>query len=185
MKALIGLAAAAIAVLTAGGTKAAPPDTQTDPATTEGKVTQVRVTAVLDGDTLRVEDLAGHELGRVRLLGIDAPEVAHPPAPAECYADQATDLLAKLAPVGSTIQLVADTGQPNRDRYDRLLRYVDHADVDVAHELLARGAARRYAAAKDLAREESYSAAVHDAQDADNGLWAPVESKEGRSWTSS
>ena len=48
---------------------------------------------------------------------------------------------------------------------------VDHADVDVAHKLLARGAARRYAAAQDLAREESYSAAVHDAQDADNGLW--------------
>lgn len=171
MKALIGLAAAAIALLTAGGIKAALPDPETDPAPSEGKVTQVRVTAVLDGDTLRVEDLAGRALGRVRLLGIDAPEVAHPPASAECYADRATDLLAKLAPVGSTIELVTDTGQPNRDRYDRLLRYVDHTDVDVAHELLARGAARRYEAAQDLAREEAYSAAIRDAQDADRGLW--------------
>ncbi len=119
-----------------------------------------------------MEDLAGRELGRVRLLGIDAPEVAHPPAPAECYAHRATDLLAKLAPVGSTIQLVTDTGQPNRDRYDRLLRYVDRADVDVAQELLARGAARRYEAAQDLAREESYSSAIRDAQDADRGLWS-------------
>ena len=56
-------------------------------------------------------------------------------------------------------------------RYDRLLRYVDHDDVDVAHELLARGAARRYEAAQDLAREDSYSTAADDAQGADRGLW--------------
>ena len=93
------------------------------------------------------------------------------PAPAGCYADQATGLLEDLAPVGSTVQIVADSGQPDRDRYDRLLRYVDHDDVDVAHELLARGAARRYEAAQDLAREDSYSAAADDAQEADRGLW--------------
>jgi len=171
MKALIGLAGVAIAVLTTGGIKAALPGAPTGPDPSAGQATQVRVTAVVDGDTLRVEDLGGRELGRVRLLGIDAPEVAHPPAPEECYADQATDLLEELAPVGSTVQLVTDSGQPNRDRYDRLLRYVDHAGVDVAHELLARGAARRYAAAQDLAREESYSAAADEAQDADSGLW--------------
>ncbi len=174
MKALIGLAGVAIAVLTAGGIKAALPGAPTGPDPSAGQATQVRVTAVVDGDTLRVEDLGGRELGRVRLLGIDAPEVAHPPAPAECYADQATDLLEEeLAPVGSTVQLVTDSDQPDRDRYDRLLRYVDHAGVDVAHELLARGAARRYEAAQDLAREESYSAAAADAQDSDSGLWGP------------
>ena len=42
------------------------------------------------------------------------------------------DLLEEeLAPVGSIVQLVTDSGQPDRDRYDRLLRYVDHDDVDV------------------------------------------------------
>ncbi|WP_224277229.1 hypothetical protein [Nocardioides lacusdianchii] len=70
MKALIGLAAAAIAVLTAGGIKAALPVTPAGPDPSEGNVTQVRVTAVVDGDTLRVEDLGSRELGRVRLLGI-------------------------------------------------------------------------------------------------------------------
>ena len=171
MKALIGLAAAAIAVLTAGGLKAALPGAPTGLNPSEGKATQVHVTAVVDGDTLRVENFGGHELGRVRLLGIDAPEVVHPPAPAECHADQATDLLEELAPVGSTVQLVTDSGQPNRDPYDRLWRYVDNAGVDLAHELLARGAARRYEAAQELAREKSYSAAAHDARVADSGLW--------------
>ncbi|GAA1547900.1 MULTISPECIES: thermonuclease family protein [Nocardioides] len=171
MKALLGLAAAAIAALTAGGITAARPGTPTGADPSEGTATQVRVTAVVDGDTLRVEDLGGRPLGRVRLLGIDAPEVAHPPTPAECYADQSTDLLEDLAPVGSTVQLVTDSGQPGRDRYDRLLRYVDHDDVDVAHELLARGAARRYEAGQDLAREDSYVAAADDAQEAASGLW--------------
>lgn len=174
MKALIGLAAAAVAaVLAASGVKAALPGTPRGSEPTEGKVTNVRVTAVVDGDTLRVEDLDGRPLGRVRLLGIDAPEVAHPPAAAECYADEATDLLEELAPVGGAVQLVTDNGQPNRDRYDRLLRYVDTegGDLDVSRELLARGAARRYEASRDLVREESYSSAIRAAQDADTGLW--------------
>lgn len=70
MKALIGLAAAAIAALTAGGITATLPGTPTGADPAEGTATQVRVTAVVDGDTLRVEDLAGRPLGRVRLLGI-------------------------------------------------------------------------------------------------------------------
>ncbi|GAA1149845.1 thermonuclease family protein [Nocardioides aquiterrae] len=171
MKALIGLAAAAILALTAGGIKAALPGAQTGHDSAEGKTTQVRVTAVVDGDTIRVETRGGRQLGRVRLLGIDAPEVAHPPEPAECYSDQATDLLEELAPVGSTVELVTDTAQPNRDRYDRLLRYVDHDGHDVAREFLARGAARRFEADQALAREESYSAAADDAQGAERGLW--------------
>ena len=171
MKALIGLAAAAIFALTAGGIKAALPGAQTGHDPAEGTTTRVRVTAVVDGDTIRVETRGGRQLGRVRLLGIDAPEVAHPPEPAECYADQATDLLKELTPVGSTVELVTDSAQPNRDRYGRLLRYVDHDGHDAARELLAGGAARRYEAGQALAREESYSAAADDAQGAERGLW--------------
>lgn len=175
MKALIGLAAAATVALTAGGIKAALPGARTGPEPSEGTTTQVRVTAVVDGDTIRVETFGDRQLGRVRILGIDAPEVAHPPEPAECYAEDAARLLEQLAPVGSTVELVTDTTQPNRDRYDRLLRYVDRStnagDVDVAGELLANGAARRYEAGPALAREESYSTAIDDAQDAQRGLW--------------
>lgn len=170
MKARVGVASAAIAVLTVSGIKSALPGVPMGPDPSEGRASQVRVAAVVDGDTLHVEELSGRDLGRVRLLGIDAPEVAHPPAPAQCYAEQAADLLDELAPVGSTVRLLTDSGQADTDRYDRLLRYVDHAGVDVAHELLARGAAR-YEAAHGLAREESYSAAADRAQDADSGLW--------------
>ena len=175
MKALIGLAAAAVLALTAGGIKAAIPGVESGPEPAEGETSQARVTAVVDGDTIRVETLGGRQLGRVRLLGIDAPEVAHPPEPAECYATDAARLLERLAPIGSTVELATDTAQPSRDRYDRLLRYVDHDDdghrVDVARELLASGAARRHEACQALAREDSYVAALDDAQDAQRGLW--------------
>jgi endonuclease YncB( thermonuclease family) len=156
-------------VLTAAGIKAALTGAPTSTEPSEGTVSQVRVTAVVDGDTLRVEDLTGHELVRVP-LGIDAPEVAHPLAPAECYAEDATELLEQLAPVGSTVRLITDGAQPNRDRYDRLLRYVDHADVDVSLELLASGAVRRYDSAREPARGDAYAAAEDDAHDAGNAL---------------
>ncbi|KQY62241.1 hypothetical protein H5V45_20410 [Nocardioides sp. KIGAM211] len=45
MKALIGLAAAAILGLTAGGIKAALPEVQTGPEPAEGKTSQVRAGA--------------------------------------------------------------------------------------------------------------------------------------------
>lgn len=80
-------------------------------------------------------------------------------------------MLERLAPVGSTVELVTDIALPNRDRYDRLLRYVEHDDADVARELLASGAARRYEADQVLAREASYSTATDDAQGAERGLW--------------
>jgi len=170
VKALVGIATAAIAVLAAGGIKAALPGAPADPAGSEGTATRVRVVAVLDGDTLRVEGLDGGDLGRVRLHGIDAHEVAHPPTPAECYSAEATEQLEQLAPVGSTVVLTTDTGQPDRDRYGRMLRYVDHAGTDAARELLAAGAAQVNDTDQQLARETDYAAAAQDAHSAETGL---------------
>ena len=163
----MGLTGAAIALIAAAGIQVVAPD---HPAA-EDIATRVLVTAVVDGDTLRVADLTGRELGRVRLLGIDAPEVAHLPTQAQCYAAEATALLEQLAPVGSTVELVSDRGQPDRDRYGRMLRYVDHAGTDISGELLARGAVRGYDSDQGLARGEAYAAAEDSAHATGSGLW--------------
>lgn len=92
----------------------------------------------MDGDTLRVAELAGNDLDRVRLLGIDAPEIAHPPADAECYADRATAELEQLTPIGATLTLTTDIGQANRDRYGRMPRYVDQVDQPGEADIPAR-----------------------------------------------
>src|SRR5688500_19256831 len=75
---------------------------------------------VVDGDTL---DVSG--VGRVRLLGIDAPEFGsgfEPPAP---FAREARDRLAALA-LRQWVRLEAD--QEKRDGYGRALAYVFRTD---------------------------------------------------------
>lgn len=131
----------------------------------------VLVSAVVDGDTLRVESRRGHDLGRVRLLGIDAPEVAHGAEPAECYGDAATDLIAQLVPAGTVLTLTTDPGQGDRDIYGRLLRYVNHDGLDVAQRLLEQGAARLYDSEPELDRTHDYRAATEHAREHGLGLW--------------
>lgn len=85
------------------------------------------VTRVVDGDTV--------ELGNgetVRLVGIDAPEVG------ECGYERAADNLARLA-LGKPVRL--GRSDEDRDRYDRLLRYVDVGAQDAGLWLIKNGLA--------------------------------------------
>ena len=74
--------------------------------------------SVTDGDTLR---LANGEA--VRLVGIDAPENG------VCGSVKATELLSRLT-LGERVTLTAPVR--DRDRYDRLLRYVDVGGTEPA-----------------------------------------------------
>jgi endonuclease YncB( thermonuclease family) len=71
---------------------------------------------VIDGDTIDTD------IGPVRLIGIDAPEVN------SCEAAAATARLTEL--IGSQPVIVVPGAQDDRDRYDRSLRYA-HVAVPV------------------------------------------------------
>ncbi len=86
-----------------------------------------RVASVTDGDTLRLT--TGEA---VRLVGMDAPE------PGRCGSERATRLLTELV-LGKRVSLPAPVD--DRDRYDRLLRYVDVGTVDAGLELIKSGLA--------------------------------------------
>ena len=86
-----------------------------------------RVESVTDGDTLR---LGNGEA--VRLVGIDAPENG------VCGSVKATELLSELT-LGKRVRLTAPVR--DRDRYDRLLRYVDVGAIDAGLELIGSGLA--------------------------------------------
>ncbi|GAA1742558.1 thermonuclease family protein [Microcella frigidaquae] len=92
------------------------------------------VAAITDGDTLRLE-VEGQEL-RVRLIGVDTPEV-YPDV--ECFGPEATDALTALAPPGSTLGYTYDRDE--RDQYDRELMYLFTQDgILINYELVAQGA---------------------------------------------
>jgi endonuclease YncB( thermonuclease family) len=78
------------------------------------------VVEVVDGDTVGAELSSGPTL-RVRLLGIDAPEVG------ECGADPAMAALEQLV-LGRAVTLVSDPTQDAVDHFGRSLFYVDRDD---------------------------------------------------------
>jgi endonuclease YncB( thermonuclease family) len=85
------------------------------------------VTRVIDGDTI--------ELGNgetVRLVGIDTPERG------ECGFDAATNKLASIV-LDKRVRLTRS--DEDRDRYDRLLRYVNVGDTDAGLRLIKTGLA--------------------------------------------
>ncbi|MEA2288314.1 MAG: micrococcal nuclease [Solirubrobacteraceae bacterium] len=94
-----------------------------------------RVTRVVDGDTIHVSVDGRDET--VRLIGIDTPEVG------ECGFRAASRALGELA-AGRRVELVADGSQDERDRYGRLLAYVDRGDLDLGETMLRRGWAEVY-----------------------------------------
>ncbi len=77
--------------------------------------------SVTDGDTLVVRTRA-RERERVRLLGVDTPEVY---GRAECGGREATTALEGLVRPGQRVRLATDPTQDRRDRYGRLLAYVE------------------------------------------------------------
>jgi len=126
------------------------------------------VTRIVDGDTL-VARLGSGRSERVRLLGIDTPEVG------TCYAAQATAAARSLA-LGKTVRLVGDSTQDVRDRYSRLLAYVVlPGGVDLGRTLVGRGAAKVYVYDRPFARVSGYRSAESSARRLSLGLWKMCE----------
>ncbi|MCL2529110.1 MAG: thermonuclease family protein [Coriobacteriia bacterium] len=80
-----------------------------------------QVVRVVDGDTLIVRTGGVEE--RLRLIGIDAPESVHPDESRNTEEGvAASNFVKSIVQPGQTVYLQMDIS--NRDKYDRLLRYV-------------------------------------------------------------
>jgi micrococcal nuclease len=75
------------------------------------------VLSAVDGDTIDVRDDTRGRL-RVRLLGIDSPEVHKPGWPVGCWGPEAAQF-ASDALTGQRVALSADPTQDTYDRYGR------------------------------------------------------------------
>ena len=94
------------------------------------------VVTVFDGDTIALDD------GRkVRLIGVDAPEVESPYRKREPFGDESRVYLSALI-LEKKISLVV--GDPPKDRYGRTLAYVYMGDVLVNGRIIRDGWAFAY-----------------------------------------
>ncbi|MGE5041783.1 MAG: thermonuclease family protein [Candidatus Levyibacteriota bacterium] len=106
--------------------------------------TTFKVLKVIDGDTIQV-DIRGKK-ETVRLLGIDTPETVDPRKPVQCFGEAASDKMKSIVS-GKSVILINDSTQGNRDKYNRLLRYVylpDKVRTFVNGEMVKQGFAFSY-----------------------------------------
>jgi endonuclease YncB( thermonuclease family) len=119
------------------------------------------VITVIDGDTVDVRAADG-TTERVRLIGIDAPEFR------DCGFGPASELMASLV-LDRTVELVAGT-RDDRDRFGRILRYVDVDGVDAGLELVRAGLAiTRYDSRDGYGRHDREDTYIAADQGLDNG----------------
>ena len=126
----------------------------------------VRVEHVVDGDTVRLSD--GR---RVRLIGLNAPEMSRSGASAEAFAVQAQRRLQRLvAASGYSVALVY--GEQAKDRYGRVLGHLyDSAGRNLEAQLLSEGLAYSVAIAPNTALVACHQTAERAARQARLGLW--------------
>jgi micrococcal nuclease len=128
---------------------------------------------VVDGDTIIVDRGFGDE--RLRYVGIDAPESVKPGTPVAFMGHEASAANATLV-AGREVVLERDVS--DRDRFDRLLRYVWLPEGDgwllVNLELVREGYASAVSFPPDVRLQDQLRAAERVARDAGLGLWGPA-----------
>lgn len=126
-----------------------------------------RVLRVVDGDTLHVR--VGPRREKVRLIGVDAPETF---GDRECGGRAATRAMRRLVD-GRHVALVPDPTQDRRDRYGRLLAYVDlPGGRDAGEKLIAQGWAQAFVFERPFTRLRAYRRAQEEARDGGRGAWS-------------
>ena len=123
----------------------------------------VKVTRIIDGDTI---EIVGGE--RVRYIGIDTPETVDPRKPVQCFGVEASKKNQELIE-GQMVRLEKDVTE--RDKYNRLLRYVWVGDAFINLELVKQGFAHSYSYPPDIKYQDQIVAAQQQAREAKIGLW--------------
>jgi micrococcal nuclease len=128
------------------------------------------VVKVVDGDTIDVS--VDGTVKRIRLIGIDTPEVVDPRKPVQCFGIEASNK-AKEVLTDKKVYLEADASQGELDKYDRLLRYVFLEDGSSFNRMMiSEGYAHEYTYDLPYKYQSEYQEAEKQAMDAKKGLWA-------------
>ena len=135
----------------------------------------VQVIRGVDGDTFHVAGLDGVPDTDMRLIGIDAPELAHPPdpTPADCYSAESRDYI-RMNLSGRYVWLTFGNGRSCLDRFGRTLAYAHLGGGDndmLQRQLLRRGLVKKFIFSDNATYEALFTADEQAARDDRAGLW--------------
>jgi len=134
----------------------------------------------IDGDTIAV-NMNGHA-ETVRFIGVDTPETHKPNTPVQCFGPNAADFTKHSIGSGQ-VRLEADSLNTNRDRYNRLLRYVYLPDGTLLDkQLITEGYGFAYTQFP-FSQSADFSTAQTSAKTTTKGLWGachPYQEANGR-----
>ena len=126
------------------------------------------VIRVIDGDTISV-DMNG-EAVFVRLIGINAPEIAHNDNAGECFGEESADHL-RLLISNDSVVLEFDESQDRHDKYGRLLAYVLINDDNINYLMVRDGYADEYTYEKSYKYQTDFRSARDRAKNDSRGIW--------------
>lgn len=128
-----------------------------------------------DGDTVVVDMNGVNE--RVRFIGIDTPETQDPRTSVQCFGKAASEFTKSL--IGNNpVRLEADPLNTNRDRYNRLLRYVYLPDGRLVNaEIIRQGYGFAYTLFP-FSKMEEFREYERQAREQNLGLWSTCEIKQ-------
>jgi micrococcal nuclease len=130
---------------------------------------------VIDGDTIDVATV-----GRVRLLGIDAPEIGRGFDSSAPFGREARDRLASLV-LHRWVRLEQEGSA--RDAYNRHLAYVITGDNQFVNAVLVRDGLARVSSRIPLARLAELQRAEAEAKSGRRGMWGSAPPNPPTSYT--
>lgn len=170
---LVGTALVLVVVAAVWSWRDAPPSSHgADPVARPESAFAMTVTHVLDGDTIEATvvrpnaTVTSADPVRIRLVGIEAPEVGEP---AECWGPQATRWLRRQLPEGTRIRVAP--GRDAWDDYGRGLFDVWAGERFVNLDLVRLGHARALWIRPNGTHRRHLFAAQEDAERERKGLW--------------
>ncbi|MCC7146309.1 MAG: thermonuclease family protein [Phycisphaeraceae bacterium] len=133
------------------------------------------ITKVIDGDTVELSDGT-----RIRLWGIDTPEMNYrkPNLGPEPFAQESTEMARTLVE-GKTVRLELDPAD-TRDRYERLLAYIQLPDGTWLNEHLLQAGLARWERRFPHSRRDYYKQLEQQARAEGVGRWASQKPKPRR-----
>ena len=143
----------------------------------QNNTSDYKVARVVDGDTIKIQKLENNnpvgEIDTIRMIGVDTPETVDPRKTVQCFGKEASNW-SKTKLTNKIIKLEKDETQGDRDKYNRLLRYVILDGNNYNKELILNGYGHEYTYNRSgpYKYQKDFKEAEKYARDNKIGLWA-------------